>query len=147
MIGALDLAKYYLKLADDDSGELLSNLKLQKLLYYAQGFHLACFGAPLFRDSIEAWTHGPVVPTVYHEYKHNGSCGIQPPEENVKLNVNDDALEVINDVYYGFGQFSAWKLREMTHREPPWADTLNGCGISQGVMKEYFATQIVEEDG
>ena len=47
-----------------DGGELLTNMKLQKMLYYEQGFHLACFGTPLFNEDIEAWQYGHVVTCV-----------------------------------------------------------------------------------
>ena len=47
---------------DYDGGELMSNMKLQKMLYYQQGYHLAAFGTPLFDEDIEAWMYGPVVP-------------------------------------------------------------------------------------
>ena len=52
----LDIAnKILARGSSDDSGELISNLKLQKLLYYMQGFHLAYFNEPLFEEDIEAW--------------------------------------------------------------------------------------------
>ena len=54
---AEDTAAYFLALVEEDEGELMSHLKLQKLCYYAQGFHLAITGYPLFTDRIEAWTH------------------------------------------------------------------------------------------
>lgn len=62
----------------DESSELLSNMKLQKLLYYQQGFHLAYFGTPLFNEDIVAWQYGPVVPEVYEAYKSFGRAGIKP---------------------------------------------------------------------
>ena len=73
MIPAIEVARYFLSLTDEDAGELISNLKLQKLLYYAQGFHLVIYGEPLFPETIEAWAHGPVVTSVYHQYKEYGS--------------------------------------------------------------------------
>lgn len=57
-------------------GELMTNLKLQKMLYYQQGFHLAYFGTPLFDDEIEAWMYGPVVPSVYNHYKGMVEMGL-----------------------------------------------------------------------
>jgi uncharacterized phage-associated protein len=51
----------------------MSNLKLQKLMYYAQGFSLVLFNKPLFPERIEAWIHGPVIPAVYHKYKGYGA--------------------------------------------------------------------------
>ncbi|MGA8142178.1 MAG: type II toxin-antitoxin system antitoxin SocA domain-containing protein, partial [Desulfobaccales bacterium] len=78
MISCVDVAKYFLSLTDEESGELISNLKLQKLVYYAQGFHLVFYDTPLFSERIEAWTYGPVVPDLYHEYKSHGPCSIPP---------------------------------------------------------------------
>ena len=69
MPSAVDVARYFLAQSDDDAGDIISNLKLQKLLYYAQGVTLALTGKPLFSDPIEAWQHGPVVPSVYRLYK------------------------------------------------------------------------------
>jgi uncharacterized phage-associated protein len=66
---AQDVAEYFLTLVDDEAGDSLSNLKLQKLVYYAQGFHLALTEKPLFDEAIEAWEHGPVVPGLYHKLK------------------------------------------------------------------------------
>lgn len=77
---AIDVARYFLALADEEAGDLVSNLKLQKLLYYAQGFHLAMTGRPLFDEPIQAWMHGPVVPAVYHAFKVYGSGPIPVAE-------------------------------------------------------------------
>jgi len=54
MISVDEVAKYFLSLTDEEAGDFFSNLKLQKLVYYAQGFHLALFDRPLFADNIEA---------------------------------------------------------------------------------------------
>lgn len=146
MLSCHDVAKYFLALTDEDAGDLISNLKLQKLVYYAQGFHLAIFNAPLFAEPIEAWTHGPVVPELYHEYKHHGSGPIPSPD-NMDFSIySKDTRELLNEVYSVFGQFSAWKLRSMTHQEPPWVDAAGQAGvISHGSMKEYFITQVTQQ--
>ena len=75
---ASDIAKVLISRAEHASGgeELMTNMKLQKMLYYQQGFHLAYFGTPLFDEEIEAWMYGPVVPSVYDEYKNYGKNGI-----------------------------------------------------------------------
>jgi Uncharacterized phage-associated protein len=74
---ASDIAKIILKLSNPDVGDIISNLKLQKLLYYVQGFALAMYDKPLFDEDIEAWMYGPVVPCVYQEYKEFGSGAIE----------------------------------------------------------------------
>lgn len=68
---------------DYDGGELMSNMKLQKMLYYQQGYHLAAFGTPLFDEDIEAWMYGPVVPCVYDHFKKFGAGGIEPERINL----------------------------------------------------------------
>jgi len=143
MISCHDVAKYFLALTDEDSGDLMSNLKLQKLVYYAQGFHLALFEKPLFPETIEAWTHGPVIPELYHSYKKYGSGHIPSPDDFDLSIYSNEERELLNEVYAVFGQFSAWKLRNMTHQEPPWVDAAGQAGvISNSAMKEYFSTQI-----
>jgi len=144
-----DIADYFLSLANDDSGDLISNLKLQKLVYYAQGLHLACYDNPLFDEAIEAWAHGPVVPELYHKYREHGadSIPILCPTDIDFNKFDDETKEFLNEVYKTFGQYSAWKLRELTHEEPPWKDAYQrGANqtISHESLKEYFL-QFVEE--
>lgn len=129
--------------ARPEYGDEISNLKLQKLLYYMQGFHLACFDAPLFEEDIEAWMYGPVVPSVYELYKENGSNGIACPEGEIIM-LSADEEDIFNQVYDAYGQFSAYKLMEMTHNESPWRSTQVGVGhvISKEKIKSYFLTQL-----
>lgn len=143
MLTCRDVAKYFLSLADEDAGDLISNLKLQKLIYYAQGFHLALFDEPLFHDEIEAWIHGPVVPNLYREYKAYGAGPIPKPDDLDYSIFDERTREFLDEVYSVFGQYSAWKLRNMTHEEPPWRDASRSAGvISHHALREYFKTQV-----
>ena len=63
-----------------------SKYKLQKLLYYTQGFHLAIYGVPLFEEKLIAWEHGPVVKEVYDKFKEFGSNAISVPDTKITLN-------------------------------------------------------------
>ena len=65
MATVFDVARYILSRQDQNAGDTISNMKLQKLVYYAQGFALAITGKPLFQEDIEAWEHGPVAPALY----------------------------------------------------------------------------------
>lgn len=142
MASALDVAKYFLTFSDEDSGDLISNLKLQKLIYYAQGFHLALFGSPLFSEPIEAWQHGPVVPVVYRAYREHGGHGIPSPIDFDETVFSQDQMEMLAEVYSVYGQFSAWKLRNMTHDESPWKNCDINDEISHDAMLEYFKTRL-----
>ena len=73
------IARWFAAWAEAEDAEV-SNLKLQKLLYYAQGHQLAERGTPLFDDEIQAWSHGPVVKDVYHRFKGFGSGNVVLPE-------------------------------------------------------------------
>lgn len=141
-----DVAEYFLCLVDEDAGDNISNLKLQKLLYYAQGFHLALNNKPLFDDSIKAWAHGPVVSKVYGEYKQYGAGAIPLPKDVTFSRYTKDVRDFLGEIYKVFGQFSAWRLREMTHKEPPWKETKLNEVISRKAMKEHFKTQVEEDE-
>ncbi len=144
MLTAKQVADYILSLSDPDEGDIISHLKLQKLLYYAQGFHLAVFNEPLFSEEILAWDHGPVVEALYHEYKSYGARAISLPDHVDFDAFTEDQKELLNEVYTVYGQYSAWKLRAMTHEEPPWAFTPRGTVISHESMKKYFKAQLVD---
>jgi uncharacterized phage-associated protein len=144
MLTGRQIGDYFLAQQDEECGDLISNLKLQKLVYYAQGFHLAMHdGEPLFSEKIEAWMHGPVAPDLYHAFKEHGSSAIPAPTEFDVASYSPEIRELLEEVYTVFGQFSGWKLRNMTHDEPPWKNTPIQGVISHQAMTEYFKTQLV----
>ncbi len=143
MLTCKDVAEYFLSLQDEDAGDLISNLKLQKLVYYAQGCHLALYDEPLFEDRIEAWLHGPVVPSLYREYKTYGAAPIPNPGDTDCSKFDDEEREFLDEVYHVYGQFSAWKLKNMTHEDGPWrVASENQEAISNRSMKAYFKAQM-----
>ena len=143
-ISARQVADYFLAIADED--DVLSNLKLQKLCYYAQGFCLAETGRPLFRERIERWQHGPVVPSLYHAFKEYERRSIPFPDAVDVSDYPDIALELIDRVYETYGRFEAWALRNMTHHESPWRDTKPSGTIAKSRMREYFKAQELPPD-
>lgn len=128
--------------ASATNGELVSNLKLQKLLYYVQGFHLAVFGEPLFEEEIEAWMYGPVVPSVYAHYQEYGNKGIEPESEVLELSSEEEAL--FAEVLRVYGDYSAIGLMNLTHNEYPWKSTPEGRGhvIDKEKLRTFFKTRI-----
>lgn len=137
-----DVANAFIRLSEPDFGDGLSNLKLQKLLYYVQGFNLALHDVPMFENEIKAWDHGPVVPEVYQLYKQYGSSYI-PVDEDVELSsLTKKDTKLINEVNQVYGQFSAWKLRDMTHRESPWKETQSNDIITHKKLKKFFKSLV-----
>lgn len=126
-----------------DGSEGITNLKLQKLLYYAQGAHLAIHGEALFDEDFYAWTYGPVIPSLYSKYA-NGSAILEADPDFNFISVSEDDAQLLTEVYNEFGQYSAWKLVAMTHSEAPWKETaLNGV-MSKPLISEYFKDNYVE---
>ena len=146
-----DVANWFLVHQDRTAGDTISNLKLQKLCYYAQGFSLALIGEPMFAEPIEAWQHGPVIPQLYRKYKTYDVASIPAPVtpiDAIDAQFTEDQLEVLKSVSEVYGQFSAWKLRDITHQEPPWLmhyeveDYVHNEIIQTSDMANYFKTQI-----
>lgn len=123
----------------------ISAMKLQKLTYYSQAWHLVWEEQPLFDATIEAWANGPVVHELYqqhrgrymlHEWPWGNVDGLTPSEQ-----------ESVEAVLAAYGKFSAQELSELTHREQPWTNARQGLGptersnhsISLEGMQEYYS--------
>jgi uncharacterized phage-associated protein len=133
------VADYFLANVDAESGDNISNLKLQKLLYYAQGFHLAMQGESLFPESLVAWKHGPVVRPIWRKYKACGFNAIARPENYQADDYAPEIRELLDAVYATYGQFTPKRLEQMTHKEPPWQKTPPNGAIDLGLLQDYFS--------
>ena len=140
MNNALTIAKWFINKAIEDSpksGEFMTPLKVQKLLYYSQGFNKIINKELLFKEKIMAWPYGPVVENVFTALKQFGSQGISTKfkiEEKIDSNIE----KVLNLVYEKLGQFSAYRLVELTHNETPWKTTAQSKEIKVGLIEDYF---------
>lgn len=146
-----EIADFFLALANE-TGEIITNLKLQKLVYYAQAWHLANFKKPLFEADFEAWVHGPVIPKLYQQYKERGSQPILTTKKLEDLKACFDVktlnfLRMVADAYISEGGYN---LELMTHKEDPWITARRGfepdekCQvvISKNSMKEFYGQRI-----
>ena len=94
-----DVANFILILGNQyDDGDPISPLKLQKLLYYCQGIHLAAYDCPLFDEDIEAWEHGPVVVSIWYKYREYGNRAINAPSVVVS-SLADIQKRLVEKVY------------------------------------------------
>ena len=142
-VPASEVVNFILVLGDQyDDGDPISSLKLQKLLYYCQGFNLGAYDRPLFKEEVEAWEHGPVVVPVWHRYRKYGSTAIAVPEPLIDTSISDEQMRLAEKVYDAYGQYSAWKLRNLTHQEPPWLNTPRNHVIPHKLMRAHFRTKI-----
>lgn len=134
--------------------EGITHLKLQKLLYYAQGISLGMFGKPLFEENIEAWQHGPVVREVYSCFcsfgRNNIEIRMDEQKEDIikRIENNREVSEILNLTYDNFAIYTAWQLRQMTHEDnTPWDITQKtkglGAIIDNDLIKKYFKEEII----
>ncbi len=141
---ANNIAKYFIYLSSQDfvgdnkEREGITNLKLQKILYFAQAYYLAKMNKPLFNDKIEAWEYGPVIPVVYHKYKSYKSSPIFSEKDESSISKEDKII--IKKIWDTFGGYSASRLVDIVHAHTPWKDAniLANKTIYQKVIKEYY---------
>lgn len=135
-------------------GDAITNLRLQKLIYYVQAWYLVREKTALFEQDFEAWMHGPVIPELYHKYKKYGSNPIVwegeidesegvPELPDLDEGVADHIIEVLNS----YGNDSTWSLEQRTHKERPWLAARGGLPrdavctnvITKKSIEEYFS--------
>lgn len=122
---ALDVAAFIIELSQE-TGEVVTNMKLQKLLYYSQAWYLVNFNStPLFNEDIQAWQYGPVVPQVYEEYSIYKADNIREVKGSISSsdNLDDDRKHLITEVFGIYGKISAIDLMNLSHNESPWITT------------------------
>jgi uncharacterized phage-associated protein len=140
----LQIANWFLANIGRESGDLITHLKLQKLVYYAQAWSLAARGEPLFDEDFQAWAHGPVVPSLFRTFRDFGMDPIPAPATVPRLDVETvDLLAEVLDIY---GEHSARKLEQLTHRELPWraargdlpAEARSDAVITKAAMQRFY---------
>lgn len=147
---ASQVAEYFLAIADRD--DLISNLKLQKLCYYAQGFCLAETGSPLSSERLERWSDGPVVRDLYHSFKRYGRDPIPRPLSIDPREFPESALELMDRVYAKFGQFDAWDsglkgafnrcMGELMRDPTPWNEAATPLPIRPSLQERSAMARI-----
>jgi uncharacterized phage-associated protein len=139
---AENVANFLIYLASQENKEEeregISNLKLQKVLYFAQAYYLAKLGRPIFIEELEAWQFGPVVPEVYRKFKHYGNKPII--FEDDKSTISEEDREVLKMVWDEFGGYSASRLVDIVHSHAPWKEASISVDkiISQKTIKDYY---------
>ncbi len=154
------IANYFLDLAHQ-KGQVLTLMKLLKLVYYANGWHLAIKGQPLIEEPVEAWPYGPVIASIYHEFKEFGDQELtrfaanRSPEEIKRdpstkpwIKAEDEYTKcLLHKIWDVYGCYSGTQLSNLTHQQgTPWDRTWNGredsstnsCKINNKLLKDYF---------
>lgn len=123
----------------------ISTMKLQKLCYYAQGWHLAWHGEPLFEEPIEAWRMGPVCPALYRN--HRGEASVSDWPHGSAQNISSAGVFTLDVIVDFYRPFSGFDLGQRTHSERPWIEAwedveprLRGrTQIRTETLRQYFS--------
>ena len=155
MYSALKVSLYFVKKGIEEDLPV-DQMKLQKLVYFAHGYHLAVYNEPLIEEDIQAWKYGPVVPEIYHAFKFYSNEPIQTLKYVSKVSgfgffkVSKDetefdrnALDSLNTSWKLLKQISGPQLSNWTHKEEsPWSqyykEKLNDQVIPNEDIKKYF---------
>ena len=166
-LSAAKVANHFLSLAEKE-GKTLTTLKLVKIVYIAHGWCLAVLDRDILNgETVQAWKHGPVIPSLYHEFKSYGRQAITSRATDLKFITQDDdrnnfsfrvvtptldegesdLVSVLDFVWDVYKQYSAFDLVNMTHRpDTPWSDCYKEKGennvISNDKIKEFYTDQV-----
>ncbi len=143
MASVHDVARYIL-----ERQGTITAVKLQKLVYYSQAWHLVWADKPLFPERIEAWANGPVCPELYALHRGFYQVSKWRKGDSAKLTATErGSIDAILDNY---GAKPAFWLSELSHQEDPWRDARNGLApgergsreITKASMAEYYGSLV-----
>lgn len=134
---ALDVAKYIIQYSSENGNEI-TNLRLQKILYYIQGYFFKKFNAEAFSEYIYNWPYGPVVKDVYYEYNKFVASAITLDESVLDIECSKKERELISVVIDKCFEYKPFELVNKTHQEEPWAKTNKFDVIPNTLIFDYF---------
>lgn len=138
------VANYFIAMGMNEEESFMSNLRLNKLMFYAQAWCLATSGKPLFEADFEAWDFGPVIPAIYQKYKKYKGAAITEVSPDFSLSVFDsEEIGLLSAVMASYEKYSAVGLTNLSHEKgEPWDITIQKEGrngiISKALIKECF---------
>ena len=154
-VDSIQLAKYFVAMLGP-----MPHLKLQKLVFYAQAWHLAIFDEPLIDDDFQAWAHGPVSRKVWDKFKTPESpvlgvikldaAAVRSTKSTFQASVTPEQKDLLDDVIKEYGPHSAYHLECLTHAERPWRDMRQGLDpaakstavITKSAIKTYYRSRL-----
>lgn len=145
MLNSIDVANFFIDLAKSDPYNDMTNIRVNKMLFFAQGWSLVRRGKALFKEDLRAWTYGPVAPSVYYAFQPCGNqkivdySGKFDPEK-----FSAEEIDLLLDVSREYDKYSTTKLVDMTHAKgSPWQQVYQEYEnkvISKSSISEYFKT-------
>lgn len=151
------IADYFIALANT-TGDPITNLKLQKMVYYAQAWFYAINDRVLFDEDFESWVHGPVLPALYKDYRHFKWNPISRDDldENsfnqIKIQLGSEVSDFLDELCGEYFGLSGYDLERLTHMEDPWIIARGGCSpddsckniITKESMRDYYRRRLYQ---
>lgn len=134
----LDVAQYIFEKYKKETGKIIDEMKLQKLLYFAQRESFAITGERLFDGDFEGWRLGPVSREVRNVYTQEGIYA------NTS-DISEKCAYIVNNVILEYGQYASWKLSELSHNEISWTNARKGLKESQYGDKKLLLEDIKKD--
>ncbi len=139
-----EISDFFISLSNETQN-MITNLKLQKLMYYSQSLHLALRGTRLFDGEFQAWVHGPVLVELYNDYKVYKWNPISREDlldshEKIRNNINEESLKILDIVVDEYFGLTAYELERMTHSEEPWRIA------RKGLAPDEPSTEIIKDE-
>lgn len=129
-VSALTVAEYFIDKANKEN-KSITNKKLQKLLYYAQVWSLVLNNEKLFSERIEAWVHGPAIPTVYRKFKIFEFNPIKLDTKSIAFDFSKKQINLLENIWSVYGKYGAEYLEALTHSELPWQEARKETSASE----------------
>lgn len=159
MHSARAIANSFYEIAEKE-GKQLTNLQLQKLVYFAHGWHLALTGQPLLTDAVKAWDFGPVIPPLYNSLKMYGNDVVTEPIKRknpetgeikpVKEEESEFVKKLLLRVWQVYGGMHGSQMSYLTHQPgTPWETTWNKqkySVIQNELIQEHFLSLKAQRD-
>ncbi|RZK13192.1 MAG: DUF4065 domain-containing protein [Flavobacterium sp.] len=150
-----DIADFIIFRLNADENNPITHLKLQKLLYYTQAWHMAFYNTKLFDGQFQAWIHGPVNREIYNRFKDTKYLYSHITNEDIKNisisdSLNNEAIIHIDSILEAYDKYSGIELEIMTHNEEPWIAARKGYSsnqrceteIDETLMQSYYAKRL-----
>src|SRR5258707_10881642 len=151
----LAIANYFIQ-KSIETGGVMTPMKLIKLVYISHGWYLALTGKPLLEETVQAWQYGPVVPSIYHEFKNYGKSPITTLSFDFTtlkypLPSDPEIIKFLDKIWAVYGIYDGLQLSALTHQaNTPWDITWNQIGgkdrkevpIGNELIRTYYIHKV-----
>lgn len=131
----VNIAQYIFDVYKKESGCVIDEMKLHKLLYFSQRECLALLNRPMFDEPLQGWKYGPVCPVIRGTYTEHGIYAETQP-------ISDESAYIVNNIMAQYSFIEAWKLSELTYKETSWLNSRVGLKDGENGNRELLLDDI-----